>query len=177
MAKKSKMITGKVVNKKVFQTLISRAQSINADLAESRGDMGAFIKDAEETHGIHRAAFKLAVKLDRMEQAKLADFLRGFDLYREYLKLDDRTQGDMLDGQAEEDEAEESEEQDSEQDESETDQVNASSENEAVRPGVVQIDGNTVPLGEFQRRLEENNKKGERSKGAVLDDLTNGPKH
>jgi hypothetical protein len=80
--------TGTMTSKEVLQTLFSRADSHKAEMDSARGEMGAFIKDAEETHGIHRKAFKLALSCRRMESEQLSAFLRAFDLYRDVLNFD-----------------------------------------------------------------------------------------
>ena len=54
---------------------------------EARGELGAAVKDAEETHGINRKAFKLAMSLSRMDESKRSDFLRSLDDYRAKLEL------------------------------------------------------------------------------------------
>ena len=58
------------------------------EMDTQRGHIGALIKDGEETHGLHRAAFKLAVKLRNESSEKRADFLRAFDYYRKVLNFD-----------------------------------------------------------------------------------------
>lgn len=86
----------KLPNAEVFKTCVSRAAAIAAEMAESRGELGAFVKDAEETHNIHRKAFKLFLQLERMDQTKLAEFLRHFDHYRHLGKLDDKAGIDLF---------------------------------------------------------------------------------
>lgn len=183
MAKQpKKMITGKVVSPKVFETLVSRVGSMNSKMATTRGELGSFVKDAEETHGIHRGAFKLAVKLHGMDDLKMKDFLRGFDLYREYLKLDTRGNSDLLeDGDGDDAEGGTGETSDDEwdasapeQDEGEAKEGDGEYSDEAVRPGVVKVQGQTVSLGDFKRQLDENNAKGQPAKPNPLDDLTAG---
>lgn len=80
--------SSKTISKSVFDTLVSRATAIRAEIQESTGELGSFVKNAEEKHGINRKAFALSVQLSRMEATKLADFLRSFDLYRGYAGLD-----------------------------------------------------------------------------------------
>ncbi|MGA0564150.1 hypothetical protein ACO2RV_17025 [Ancylobacter sp. VNQ12] len=184
------MIAGKVVNKKVFDTLVSRVSTMNSKMSETRGELGSFIKDAEETHGIHRAAFKLACKLNAMDDLKMKDFLRGFDLYREYLKLDTRANSDLLedDEESEEEAAGEAGTDDAEWEASapDGDEPEGDSENEAIAPGVVKVGGQTVNLGERRRQMEaakatagdgsttDPEEMGRRPAGNPLDDLTAG---
>jgi hypothetical protein len=88
---------GKLPGVQVLKTILSRAASIEADLAESRGELGSFVKDAEEKHNIHRKAFKLSRQLVKMDETKLAEFLRHFDHYRKCLKIDELAGADMFD--------------------------------------------------------------------------------
>lgn len=82
MAEKMSQAGGKIgVHHEVLKTLISRCDGMKADMDEARGELGALIKDAEETHGINRKAFKLALQCNRMEVDKRADFIRSFRDY------------------------------------------------------------------------------------------------
>lgn len=181
------MITGKVVNKKVFETLVSRAASHNSKMATTRGEMGTLMKDAEETHGVHRGAFKLALKLDGMEDLKAKDFLRSFDLYREYLKLDERGTSDMLENDAGDgDDHHDDGEADADSPDADTaDEWDASapaadSDDEVLAPGVVKVGGEVVKLGPKPRRgstapdgsTTDPEEMGRRLAGNPLDDLT-----
>lgn len=99
---------GKLPNAQVLKTCLTRASKLDSDMTESRGELGQFIKEAEEKHNIHRKAFKLIRQLDRMDQTKLAEFLRHFDHYRDVVALDDKAGTDMFgddetDGQDQED--------------------------------------------------------------------------
>lgn len=94
---------GKLPNAQVLKTCLSRASKIDADLTESRGELGAFIKEAEEKHNIHRKAFKLIRQLDRMDQTKLAEFIRHFDHYRDVVELDKKAGIDLFGDEGEDD--------------------------------------------------------------------------
>ena len=96
MAEKLKDGGVKLPSAQVLKTCISRASGIEADLAESRGELGSFVKEAEEKHNIHRKAFKLTRQLDRMDETKLAEFLRHFDHYRKVTKLDEKAGTDLF---------------------------------------------------------------------------------
>lgn len=184
------MITGKVVNKKVFETLVSRAASYNSKMATTRGDLGTLMKDAEETHGVHRGAFKLALKLDGMEDLKMKDFLRSFDLYREYLKLDTRGTADMLENEGDEAEGDDVGGSDA-TDADAADEWEASApaapenDDEALAPGVVKVGGEVVKLGpklrggktELYGTTTDPEEMGRRLAGNPLDDLTGERRH
>lgn len=75
------------VNASVLRSLVNVCNGHKAEMDESRGELGAAVKKAEEVHGVHRRAFKLCLTLDRMEDAARGDFLRAFDDYRAKLDL------------------------------------------------------------------------------------------
>lgn len=104
MAEKLKKTGSKAagIHPEVLKSLVSKCDGMKADMDEARGELGAAIKDAEETHGVHRRAFKMVLGLKRMESAARSDFLRAFDDYRTKLDLND--QPDMF-AEAEGDEA------------------------------------------------------------------------
>ncbi|WP_132254712.1 hypothetical protein [Methylobacterium segetis] len=95
MAEKLKSEKRAGIHSEVLKSLISKCDEMRADMDEARGTLGAAIKDAEDTHGVHRKAFKLVLSLKRMEDAARADFLRALDDYRE--KLDLNPQKDLFD--------------------------------------------------------------------------------
>ena len=68
--------------------LAKRHDSLKSDMDQARGELGAVMKDAEETSNIHRAVFKLCRKLDNMDPDRRFSFLAHFDHYRETLELD-----------------------------------------------------------------------------------------
>ncbi|MFE1598211.1 hypothetical protein [Methylobacterium sp. ID0610] len=84
----------KGIHPEVLKSLVGKCQGIKADLDEARGELGSAIKDAEETHGINRPAFKLAMKLQGMETDKRRDFMRSLADYCDKLGLND--QADMF---------------------------------------------------------------------------------
>lgn len=70
--------------------------ALDSKSAELRGQMGALVKAGELDRNIHRAASKLAMKLQKMDDSKRSEFLRHFDHYRALLTLDQ--QSDLFDG-------------------------------------------------------------------------------
>ena len=70
--------------------------ALDSKSAELRGQMGALVKAGELDRNIHRAASKLAMKLQKMDDSKRSEFLRHFDHYRDLLTLDQ--QSDLFDG-------------------------------------------------------------------------------
>ena len=88
MAEKLKKTkTGTGVQKQVLESLVAKANGIQADMDTSRGELGSAVKNAEDTHGVHRKAFKQVCTLTRMEQGKRDEYLRAFDDYRDKLNL------------------------------------------------------------------------------------------
>jgi len=85
LASKTDKQTG--VNATVLRSLVNVCNGHKHEMDESRGELGAAVKKAEEVHGVHRRAFKLCLSLDRMEEAARGDFLRAFDDYRTKLDL------------------------------------------------------------------------------------------
>lgn len=97
MAEKLKQPAAKKtgIHPEVLKSLIAKCDSMKADMDESRGELGAAVKDAEEAHGINRKAFKLVLSLKRMEQDKRDEFLKSLTDYVE--KLDLGPQADLFD--------------------------------------------------------------------------------
>lgn len=108
MAKKlseSANADAKLPNGEVLKSVISRMNGAKAKMDEARGDLGSIIKNAEDSHNIHRAALKLVAKLEKMDSAKLSDWLAHFDHYRQVRGLDEMAGPNMFDA-ADEDEDE-----------------------------------------------------------------------
>lgn len=74
----------------VLKTLLSKCDRLKADMDKPRGELGAAVKDAEDTHGINRKAFKLCLSLNRMELDQRADFIRSFRDYCNKLGFNDQ---------------------------------------------------------------------------------------
>ena len=78
--------------------IVEAVKSAKGDMDEARSELGNLFKNAENDNGVHRAALKLAIKLQGQATEKRADFLRAFDSYRHIMRLDD--QPDLLDDAA-----------------------------------------------------------------------------
>lgn len=91
---KSKTAKAEGINAKVLESLISKCEGIKAKMDGQRGELGAAVKNAEDAHGVHRKAFKLALTVKNMDESARSDFLRAFDDYRDKLGFND--QGDMF---------------------------------------------------------------------------------
>ena len=82
------------VNKRLFARFARDIQKAHGTSAEASMEVARLYREAANNAGVHRGAFKLALKLQRQDPAKVADFLRAFDTYRGLLGID--AQGDML---------------------------------------------------------------------------------
>lgn len=90
-----KAATGGGIDADQLHNLEARYTTLKGDMDEARGELGSLVKDAEERHGINRAAFKLATKLLRQTEEKRAEFLTAFDQYRHVFGLDERNQSSL----------------------------------------------------------------------------------
>lgn len=76
--------TEKVVSVSVFKALIQLADQVKKRVQSANGELGERIKNAVDDGGLHAGAFKAIAKLNRADVMKRNDFLRSFDIYREY---------------------------------------------------------------------------------------------
>ena len=91
-----------LIGQKDFETLARRCASLQNQVSEHSGSMGELVKDAAENKNLHRGAFALWRKLDRMgkkDPEKLATFLAHWDYYRG-LKIKDKSLDDIAAEQA-----------------------------------------------------------------------------
>lgn len=79
---------------KQFKSFIGSVGELRQDLDDASMAHAAEFKKADSL-GIHKAASALVMKLDKMEAAKRADFLRSFDTYRDWMEEWD-AQADLL---------------------------------------------------------------------------------
>ena len=98
----------RVISEKKFNTLLNRFQEGSKRLRSLSGDLGTEVKEAVDKDHLHKGAFALFAKLDRMDELKRNDFLRAFDIYRERADASggrwDGT-GDIIDRSAQEEKA------------------------------------------------------------------------
>ncbi len=81
--------------------ILAELSKRNAEMAETRGHIGAAIKSAEDDHNVHRAAIKLVAKLQKMDETKRAEWFRHFDHYTEVLDIRSQQQYTLFDGDEE----------------------------------------------------------------------------
>jgi hypothetical protein len=73
----------KLINSKQFGALIKAADQAKTKVASVNGEIGERIKHAVDNANLHPGAFKLILKLYRMDEEKRDAFLRSFDAYRD----------------------------------------------------------------------------------------------
>lgn len=86
-----------------FKSFLGSVGELRQDLDDAAMAHAAEFKKADSL-GIHKAASALVMKLDKMEPAKRADFLRSFDQYRDWMEEWD-AQPDLLEQNDEDDES------------------------------------------------------------------------
>jgi hypothetical protein len=78
-----------------YMDFTANSAALRAELDEASTAHAGYFKRGDSI-GVHLEAAKLSMKLDKMEPTKRADFLRAFDLYREWYE-EWTVQGDLLD--------------------------------------------------------------------------------
>jgi hypothetical protein len=90
----------KVISDKDFQALIKKCRTAQAGMDSERATLGSYVSDACENKNLHKGAFGIYRRLDKMDDVKRAELLFHFDVYRERAKwneedlLDDRDAGE-----------------------------------------------------------------------------------
>jgi uncharacterized protein (UPF0335 family) len=95
MAKAPTTTSVATVPSNVYTNMIQEAERYKGQCEASNEDMTEFLKSVKDL-GIHMATFKLALRLRKMDDRELGDWLYGFDMARAYLKLDGATTQDMF---------------------------------------------------------------------------------
>ena len=84
------------MTKALLEGLVSECGNYQSEMDSARGSMGGAIKTMEESHNLHRKAFKWAMQLRRMEPEKRTALLQDLKLYIKWLDLDN--QPDLFEG-------------------------------------------------------------------------------
>lgn len=71
----------KVVPKKTLISLVKQAGEVKKRTQSIAGEFGEQVADAVETKHLHKGAFGLVAKLDRMDELKRKEFERNLSLY------------------------------------------------------------------------------------------------
>jgi hypothetical protein len=78
------------ISQKRLRSLLATNRKVQNDITEIAGGLGSEIKEAVETHHLHRKAFNVVKMCDRMEPEKLADFLDHLEHYLEISGMNER---------------------------------------------------------------------------------------
>lgn len=76
-----------MIDEKQLHKLAREYGGMKGKMDETRGEMGSWFKNAENDHGLNRAAFKLAMKLRDMDDLKREAFLIDLDHYLDAFNL------------------------------------------------------------------------------------------
>ena len=111
----------KPVTKSFVKNVSIRLRELDAKSSKIKGERSAVFKQAEDNN-CHKEALKLSIKLEAMDEASRSAYLEAFDLYRDYLGLDEYEQGsfnmdDVTDPQEDETEEDGNNEEDGEEEE------------------------------------------------------------
>lgn len=101
---KSTTSTVKAITPGEFKTLNTKVKAAERVMSEERASLGGIISDAVEHKHLHKTAYAVWRKFNRMSDVKRAEALFHFDVYRE--RSDWNAQPDMMPdrgGQAEDD--------------------------------------------------------------------------
>lgn len=79
-----------VISEKSFSTLIKKCEQNDKDIAAARGSKGGNIADAVERLHLHKGAFGIYQRLDKMSDTKRSELLHHLDLYRSRSNWDDQ---------------------------------------------------------------------------------------
>lgn len=97
----------KVISGPKLKKLMSAKRSATKDASEINGQIGSEIKTAIENDNLHRGAFTLICRLDRMEPESLRNFMDNFEYLYDASGLQKRAESVMRmpleDGDEEED--------------------------------------------------------------------------
>lgn len=76
------------IDPKALKALLLRVSSVKAELSEIQSDLTKDVNEAAVTRGLHRGAFALCARLNRMKPDKRLAFVRALQSYIEILNLD-----------------------------------------------------------------------------------------
>jgi hypothetical protein len=75
--------TVKTISEKDFAVLLKKVKSAQGSMDTDRASIGGYISDAVEHKFLHKGAFGIFRRLDRMEPYKRSELLYHLDIYRE----------------------------------------------------------------------------------------------
>ncbi|MEL7111665.1 MAG: hypothetical protein AAGK93_01845 [Pseudomonadota bacterium] len=74
-------VGGTLPSPEVIMRMLKDYKLSKADMDEHRGKIGALVQDGENTHNVHRKAFKLLTQVENMDDSKRSEFLFHFVSY------------------------------------------------------------------------------------------------
>lgn len=79
-----------VITQRDFASLLKRCNATEKVMGEGRSSLGGMIADAVEDKHLHKGAFGVFRRLDKMSDQKRSEFLHHFDYYRGMSNWDDQ---------------------------------------------------------------------------------------
>ncbi len=78
----------KVISERDLTALIRKCKTAQAGMDSERATLGSYISDAIENKHLHKGAFGVFRRLEKMDSVKRAELLFHWDIYRERAKWD-----------------------------------------------------------------------------------------
>ena len=78
----------KVISERELAALIKKCKTAQAGMDSERATLGSYISDAVENKHLHKGAFGVFRRLEKMDPVKRAEMLFHMDIYRERAKWD-----------------------------------------------------------------------------------------
>lgn len=95
-----------IITEKEFNKILKKANSIDAQLAESKGELGSAVANAVNDHNLHKEAFRIIRKYLKKNPDQQVAFFQNFLAYWQYAKLQEE---DLFSDTGEQTEAEKEE--------------------------------------------------------------------
>lgn len=88
------------ISRAEFDKLVKKCGTMQANMDEDRASLGGVISEAVEHKRLHKGAFGIARRLNKMDPYKLAELLFHLDTYRNWLEWDKNKPADMFEDRA-----------------------------------------------------------------------------
>lgn len=79
--KRTETSTDKIIDKEIFSSLMKEVSANKGKISELSGHIGSRIKNAADGHNLHRGAFALMVRMNKMDEVKRNDLFRNISVY------------------------------------------------------------------------------------------------
>jgi hypothetical protein len=76
----------KVISERDLAALVKKCKTAQAGMDSERATLGSYISDAVENKHLHKGAFGIFRRLEKMDDVKRQELLFHFDVYRERAK-------------------------------------------------------------------------------------------